>query len=66
MFQQWAQKNLTVDGFRKFRIPVSLLEVRRVIVDILGNFPKLRAESEARQRRYEYYRDKLLAFKEAA
>lgn len=55
-----------------FVIPVPPIEVQREIVQILDNFTeltaelaeKLTAELEARQKQYEYYRDKLLSFKE--
>ena len=48
------------------------LETQKRIVDVLDNFEKicndlnigLPAEIEARQKQYEYYRDKLLTFKE--
>lgn len=53
-------------------IPVPPLEVQQRIVDILDRFDTLcnditsglPAEIEARQKQYEYYRDKLLSFKE--
>lgn len=40
-------------------IPVPPLEIQREIVRILDNFTEL----TARQKQYEYYRDKLLTFK---
>ena len=50
-------------------IPVPPLEVQCEIVHILDNFTllsaELSAELKARQRQYEYYRDKLLYFKDA-
>ena len=53
-----------------FRIPVPPLEVQREIVRILDNFTELEAaleaELKARRRQYEYYRDRLLTFEEAA
>lgn len=56
----------------EIRIPVPPLSVQREIVRILDNFAELTAdlniglpaEIEARQKQYEYYRDKLLSFKE--
>lgn len=53
-------------------IPVPPIEVQQRIVDILDRFDSLcndisdglPAEIEARQKQYEYYRDKLLTFKE--
>lgn len=55
-----------------FPVPVPPLEVQQRIVDILDRFEALcndissglPAEIEARQKQYEYYRDKLLTFKE--
>ncbi|WP_337947482.1 restriction endonuclease subunit S [Phascolarctobacterium succinatutens] len=55
-----------------FPVPVPTLEVQQRIVDILDRFETLcndissglPAEIEARQKQYEYYRDKLLTFKE--
>lgn len=67
-----SMKNLTMEKIRKFIIPVPPLEVQQRIVDILDRFDTLcnditsglPAEIEARQKQYEYYRDKLLTFKE--
>ena len=55
-----------------FPVPVPHLDVQNRIVNVLDNFEKicsdlnigLPAEIEARQKQYEYYRDKLLSFKE--
>ena len=68
----------TVDSldFQKvlsYKIPVPPLDVQNRIVNVLDNFEKicsdlnigLPAEIEARQKQYEYYRDKLLTFAEA-
>lgn len=57
-----------------YKIPVPPLDVQNRIVNVLDNFEKicsdlnigLPAEIEARQKQYEYYRDKLLTFKEVA
>lgn len=53
----------------QFRIPLPPLPVQQEIVRILDNFTELTAELTAelaaRQKQYEYYRDKLLTFKEA-
>ena len=59
-------------GFRSIRLPVPPLDVQNRIVNVLDNFEKicsdlnigLPAEIEARQKQYEYYRDKLLTFVE--
>jgi type I restriction enzyme S subunit len=54
--------------FVKFRFPVPPLEVQREIVRILDYFTlltaELTAELTARKKQYEYYRDKLLTFRE--
>lgn len=67
----------TVDSldFQKvlaYKIPVPPLDVQNRVVNVLDNFEKicsdlnigLPAEIEARQKQYEYYRDKLLTFAE--
>lgn len=69
--------NATVSSVRKpmiedFCIPIPSLEIQKKIVSILDLFDKLcndikeglPAEIEARQKQYEYYRDKLLTFKQ--
>ena len=51
-------------------IPIPSLEVQKRLVEVLDNFDAictdlssgLPAEIEARQKQYEYYRDKLLTF----
>lgn len=59
---------LTGGDFRAIRIPLPPLPVQQEIVRILDNFTELTAELTAelaaRQKQYEYYRDKLLTFKE--
>ena len=60
------------DDIRKTPVPVPTLSEQQRIVDILDRFDALYnditsglpAEIEARQKQYEYYRDKLLTFKE--
>ena len=62
------------DNIAKAIITVPSLDVQNRIVNVLDNFEKicsdlnigLPAEIEARQKQYEYYRDKLLTFKEVA
>ena len=69
----------TVDSldFQKvlsYKVPVPSIEIQRRLVDVLDNFEAicsdlnigLPAEIEARQKQYEYYRDKLLTFKPLA
>ena len=59
------------ENIRKFNIFLPSLEEQQRIVDILDRFDKLcndiseglPAEIEARQKQYEYYREKLLSFK---
>ena len=63
---------LSREDIEKLVIPVPPIEVQREIVRILDNFAKFTAELtaeltteiEARQKQYEYYRKKLLTFKE--
>ena len=61
---QGAQKNLKIDDFKKFLVPVPPMPVQREIVAILDTFTKLEAELEAeleaRRRQYTYYRDGLM------
>ena len=64
-------KSIPMKELRKVKLPVPPLEVQREIVRILDSFTSLTtdlssglpAEIEARQKQYEYYRDKLLNFK---
>ena len=57
---------------RELKIPVPSIDVQKRLVNVLDNFESicsdlnigLPAEIEARQKQYEYYRDKLLSFKE--
>ena len=70
-----AIKNVpSVEELKAIKIPIPTLEVQQRLVEVLDNFEKicsdlnigLPAEIEARQKQYEYYRDKLLTFKEVA
>lgn len=66
------RNNLNQKSYEKLTVPVPPLDVQNRIVNVLDNFEKicsdlnigLPAEIEARQKQYEYYRDKLLSFKE--
>ena len=66
------QTNLRKDDILNIMIPVPSIEEQEHIVAILDRFATLcndisaglPAEIEARQKQYEYYRDKLLTFKE--
>ncbi len=65
-------KSIPMGDMRKLQIPVPDITVQESIVSILDRFDALcndltsglPAEIEARQKQYEYYRDKLLTFKE--
>lgn len=67
-----AQPGLSVARLEKVVLPVPPLAIQQRIVDILDRFDTLcndissglPAEIEMRQKQYEYYRDKLLTFKE--
>ena len=67
-------KRLSASGLGQIEIPVPPLEEQRRIADTLDKFDALvndisiglPAEITARRKQYEYYRDKLLTFKEAA
>lgn len=52
----------------QFKIPLPPLDIQKEIVKILNEFTELEAELEAelesRKKQYEYYRNKLLTFKE--
>lgn len=69
-----AQPKLNQQNLNKIPIPLPSLEEQARIVAILDRFDALTndlthglpAEIAARQRQYEYYRDKLLSFEEAA
>lgn len=61
-------KTITKEEFTEFEIAVPPLEVQCEIVQILDDFTllsaELSAELKARQKQYEYYRNKLLTFDE--
>lgn len=69
-----SRKNTSSQGYIKagsleeLSVPVPPLEVQYEIVNILDDFTllleELSAEIKIRQKQYEYYRDKLLTFKE--
>jgi len=72
LLQSSSMQNIPMEKIRKFEIAVPPLDVQNRIVNVLDNFEKicadlnigLPAEIEARQKQYEYYRDKLLTFAE--
>ena len=60
--RQWIEK------YSKLKIPLPPIEIQSAIVKILDSFTELEKELEkeleARKKQYEYYREKLLSFKE--
>ena len=66
--------HLPTEVIKNFRIPVPPLEIQNETVSILDKFDALvndlsiglPAEIKARRKQYEYYRDRLLTFKEAS
>ena len=72
LLQSSSMKNIPMEKIRKIIVPIPPLEVQERIVKVLDNFEAicgdfqigLPAEIEARQGQYEYYRDKLLSFRE--
>jgi len=69
---QGAQPGLAVGNIENLEAPVPTIEKQKRIVEVLDRFDTLcndisaglPAEIEARQKQYEYYRDKLLTFQE--
>lgn len=67
-----AQPKLNQKNLNSIKIPLPVLQEQQRIVGVLDRFDSLcndissglPAEIEARQKQYEYYRDKLLSFKE--
>jgi len=65
-------KSIPMAEMRQLIIPLPSLETQVKLVEVVGRFDELctdisdgiPAEIEARQKQYEYYRDKLLTFKE--
>lgn len=70
--QMGSMPQISLDVTEKYKLPIPPLEEQEKIVNILDRFDKLcndisqglPAEIEARKKQYEYYRDKLLTFKE--
>ena len=65
-FQPGTHARHWISIYSQFEIPVPPIEVQREIVKILDNFTELTAELTARKKQYEYYREKILNFKEAS
>ena len=67
-----GQQQFNTNAVERVVVPVPPLDVQNRIVNVLDNFERicsdlnigLPAEIEARQKQYEYYRDKLLTFAE--
>ena len=72
LLQSSSMKNIPMEKIRKFILQIPSIEEQNRIVEVLDRFDTLcndlsaglPAEIEARQKQYEYYRDKLLSFKE--
>ncbi len=72
LLQSSSMKNIPMEKIRKFILQIPSIEEQNRIVEVLNRFDTLcndlsaglPAEIEARQKQYEYYRDKLLSFKE--
>lgn len=70
MLQSSSMQNIPMEKIRKFKLPLISLETQSKIVQVLDNFDSicsdlkigLPAEIAARQKQYEYYREKLLTF----
>lgn len=70
--KQGARGDLNASLILSLPIPIPSLEIQKRLVEVLDNFDAictdlssgLPAEIEARQKQYEYYRDKLLSFEE--
>jgi len=69
---QGTQFNINADIVKNLSIAIPSIERQREIVEVLDNFHNLLksitlsfpAEIQARRKQYEYYREKLLTFKE--
>ena len=61
-----ANVSMTVDSLRKVKIPIPPIAIQNEVIRVLFRFTllsdSLKAELTARQKQYEYYRDKLLTF----
>lgn len=82
VIDEWCQNNTTtssfasveMSGFKRLPVPIPSLQEQRRIAENLDRFDTLvndrsvglPAEIAARRKQYEYYRDKLLTFEEAA
>lgn len=65
-----ANVSMHIPDIEKVKVPIPSIEKQKEIISMLEKLEKycyevLPAEIEARQKQYEYYRDKILTFKEA-
>ena len=68
-----GQPQFNTPALKQVKIPVPSLERQKVIIDALDIYEnlynvlqsKISSEIESRQKQYEFYRDKLLTFKES-
>ena len=73
LLQASSMQNIPMEKIRKFKLPLISIEEQNRVVDMLKRFDALcndisaglPAEIEARQKQYEYHRDKLLTFEPA-
>lgn len=71
LLQASSMQNIPMEKIRKFKLPKVSTGQQRRVIEILDRFDVLcndissglPAEIEARQKQYEYYRDRLLSFK---
>ena len=69
LLQSSSMQNIPMEKIRKFKLPRVTLEEQKKVVEILDQFDSLcngiseglPAEIDARQKQYEFYRDKLLS-----
>ena len=59
-----TRQNISKPKFLAIEIPLPPLKVQEEIAAVLDKFTELEAELEARRTQYEYYRNKLLDFKD--
>lgn len=74
LLQSSSMQNIPMEKIRKFKLPLTSIEEQYRLVDTLKHFDKLcndisdglPAEIRAREKQYEYYREKLLTFEEVS
>ena len=60
-----TRQNISKPKLLAIKIPIPPVEIQKEIVEILNKFTELEAELEARRMQYEYYRNKLLTFRDS-